>query len=317
MSFQRSKAEAMLKKTLNNIGNKSDFGLVINWKFHLQHKWVSAFSPYLVEAIIDEFDPIIISSQSGYWFHKDKLNYILSMEPGWAAPKIVYDPDLHCRIGVLVSDPHNKKDWFQRYIEDNNIAFVLSFYERPFFYHFPNFPQGRFRHFPWAVPDPFISDSEITVRNNEVAIFGGKNSDAYDVRNWCREQPGVQEFSLSGVENKEFSDEAYYLWLRKFDAIVAAGSSDPKYDLVTPKYFEIASSGALLVGQSCKDMETLGFDETNSLIFTQGDFLEKVQHFRAHPETFIPVREKGRNLILQQHKLSDRIKYLRKLYYGE
>jgi len=276
---------------------------------------VSAFSPYLVDAIIKEFNPIIISSQSEYWFHKEKLKYILSMEPGWAAPKIVYDRHLHHKIGVFVSDPHNKKDWFQRYIEDNDIEFALSFYERPFFFHFPNFAKSKFRHFPWAVPDQFISDNEITVRNNEVAIFGGKNSDAYDVRNWCREQPCVKEFDLSGVENKKFNDEAYYLWLRKFDAIVAAGSSDQKYDLVTPKYFEIASSGALLMGQDCKDLGTLGFNETNSLIFNTDDFIGKVQQYKTHPEKFIAVREKGRNLIIQKHKLSDRIKYLRTMFY--
>lgn len=299
---------------LYNLFKKSNYGLVINWEFHKRNKWASALSPYLVNAIIKKFNPIIITSQFEYSFYKNRLKYIISLEPGWAAPKITYDKHLNHIVGVFVSDPHNKIDWFQKYIEENKINYVFSYYNYPFFYHFPDFPKEKFFHFPWAIPDQFISTNKLFVRNSEISIFGGKNSNAYDTRNWCRDQEGITCFDNSGVENKKMKDSEYFLWLTNFDAIIAAGSSNPIYDLVTPKYFEIAAAGALVIGQYCNDLKILGFNEKNSIIFDKENFKEKIQHFRDNPEYYIHVRENGRDLIKQKHKISDRIQQMENVF---
>lgn len=291
----------------------SDVGLVIDWKFHRQNRWVSIFMPQLVRSFVDKFSPHIISSQLEYDLLKKKLKLIISMEPGWAAPRIKYDGKMEHVICVVVSDPHNKTEWFADYVWKNGFDYVLSLYRSPFFHHFPNFPQEKFIHFPWAVPDAFISESPLNVRLTDVAIFGGKNSDAYDVRNWCRQQKGVQDFYFSGVENKILSNASYFDWLGKLDAAIAAGSSLPKYDLVTPKYFEIPAAGALLFGQSCQDLCELGFNDENAIVFQQGDFLDQLHKYKKAPESFLPMRYRCRELIRSRHKVSDRIKQLEKL----
>lgn len=289
----------------------SEFGIVINWKFHLQNKWVSIFGPYLVKAIIEEFDPIIISSQTDYKWHKKKLKYIIAMEPRWAAPEIKYDKKIDQIVCMLSSDPHNKTEWLENYVQTNNIDYVLSQYFHPFFYHFPNFPSEKFIHFPWAVPDEFVLQSAITIQNNKVIVFGGKKGESYDLRNWCRAQKGITNYPYSGVENKIMSDIDYIRWLARFDAIIAAGSSNPKYDLVTPKYFEIASTGALLIGQYCKDLACLGFDDTNMLVFTKDNFINLVQKYKSNPESYLSIRKNGRELISGNHLISHRVKTLR------
>jgi hypothetical protein len=126
-------------KKLFQIFKKSDWGLLINWKFHEQNRWVCAQTPYFINAIIREFNPIIISSQLEYELHKRKIRNIISMEPGWGAPKIKYDKKQKHKIGVVVSDPHNKVNWFGDYIDNNEIDFVFSYYYYPFLYHFPKF----------------------------------------------------------------------------------------------------------------------------------------------------------------------------------
>lgn len=301
-------------KFLKNLKKKSDIGYAINWRFHERKKWVCALTPNLVDAIAKEFDPIIISSQWEYELNKKKLKYIIASEPGWSGPKINYDKKQKHIIGVFVSDPHNKTGWFQEYVQKNEISFVLSQYYYPFFYHFPDFPRRKFVHFPWAVPDQFLSSHRIMARSPEIAIYGGSASDAYDVRNWCRQQPGITSYSNSGVENKVMTDADYFQWLVGFDAIVAAGSSNQKYDLVTPKYFEIASAGALLIGQYCKDLDLLGFNESNALLFTKETFLERVQAYRKAPEKYIAARENGRELIKQHHLITHRIDLLKSLF---
>ena len=299
---------------MNKIFNERNIkiGLIINWRFHKNNKWVSALTPNLINEIIKTFNPLIISSKLKYLIYKSKLEYIISLEPGWAAPIIKFDKSKKHKIFVFISDPHKKKDWLINYVTLNNIDYILSYYYHPFFFHFPDFPKEKVIHFPWAIPDELINNEVISVRNNKVIIFGGKNNEAYDIRNWCRSQSGIISFNNSGVENKTFTNIEYFKWLRKYDAIVAAGSSDPKFDLVTPKYFEIASSGSLLFAQYCRDLELLGFNNTNCVIFNKDNFNTLVSKYKSNPEGYIELRKNGINLIRSNHTISERIKLLKK-----
>jgi hypothetical protein len=291
---------------------RKDVGLVVDWNRYQSNGFVSAMTPFLIEAILKVFRPTIISTQTDYNQHKKKLKKIVSIE--WGIPTIQYDTDLDCVKALAHSDPHYEPEKWEQYFTENQFDYVLSFYKAPFFYHNPKFDQAKFVHFSWAVPDAMIYPGPIKYRSDEIAIFGGKLSDAYDVRNWCRHQPGVTNYEYSGVENKKLDNKKYYHWLRQFDAVVAAGSSNPIYDLVTPKYFEIMAAGALLIGQSCQDFESLGFvDGENCLAFTKTDFLDRITCYRRSPSQYIEIREKGRDLILHQHKISDRIKLLKEL----
>jgi len=299
---------------INNFKKETEIALVINWKFHTHNKWVSVTTPYFVDAFIEEFNPLIISSQLEYELFKKKIKYIVSMEPGWAAPKIKYNKNMGHIIGVFASDPHNKINWFQEYVESNNITYVFSQYCSAFFYHFPKFPKERFIHFPWSVPDELIPKNNIELHDADIMIFGGQNSEAYDIRNWCRKQPDIIAFDNSGVENKKLSNKEYFDWLGTFDAIVAAGSSSPIYDLVTPKYFETAAVGSLLIGQSCTDLEKLGFNETNMLIFEKDNFNLKVQGYLKNKAGSLEKRKKGKQLILERHLVSHRVSYIKTLF---
>lgn len=290
---------------------KSDIGLVIDWPFHKANQWYVALTPYLINQVIDIFNPRIISNQEDYDSQKHNCTKIISIELG--IPKIKYDVGIQCKKYLFHSDPHYEVQKRSDYFIENRFDYVLSFYKSPFFYHNPDFDKKKFIHFPWSIPDEFIRQDEILVRNSDVVIFGAAKHDAYDVRNWCRQQPGVTNFNYSGVENKQLVGKPYFDWIRQFDAIIAAGSSSPEFDLVTPKYFEIAASGALLFGQYCEDLSSLGFDETNSVIFTKNDFLEKLDMYKSYPQKYLEIRRNGRALILARHKLSDRIKLLKEL----
>lgn len=295
------------------VNSESGLGLVLNTNRHYSKSWVSASTYYLIEEIIRLFKPVIIDAQKTYEENKNILSKIISMEPGWGAPNINYGKNHGKLIGVFLSDPHSKTSWFKKYFEDNDISFVLSYYYSPFLYHFPNFDRSKIVHFPWSVPDRFIENDNVVLHNNGISIFGGKDSDAYDMRNWCRSFDFINCYNYSGVENKVLSDEKYYFWLRQFDAIVAAGSTNPKYDLVTPKYFEILSSGALLIGQECTDLDLLGINDTNALLFNKTNFISKCKYFLSHPDEFLTVRKNGLSLIKNKHSHSQRMKYLAKL----
>lgn len=298
------------------LANNTDsrFGLVIDRRFHRADGWVSALTGYLVEAMIQAFRPVIISSQFDYWRHKRRLRYIISLEPGWAAPRIRYDARYEALKAVFYSDPHYRTKERFDYFRRNGFDYVFSYYRLPFFRHFDGFPEEKFVHMPWALPEQYVRQGELVPRTNEVAIFGGQQGDAYDVRNWCRQQTGVTCFDYSGVENKQLSDAEYFSWLATLDAAIAAGSSQKTYDLVTPKYFEIAAAGALLLGQSCGDLAALGFNDSNMIVFEQSDFNEKLSRYRDNYQDYRMTREAGRDLILDQHLISHRIKRIQEKF---
>lgn len=295
-----------MEKTINK-----DFGFILDSNHHKNNKWVCSLTPFLVEGIIREFNPVIIDSQSKYDQHKNDIKTYFSMEPGWGAPKIKYDIKKESTKGMLLSDPHSKTSWLEDYVCENEIDYVFSYYKQPFFKYFPNFDKKKFIHFPWAIPDKWIFSGRVNNNGNLPSIFGGQKSDAYSFRNWCRKQKGVINYENSGVENKRMTDNNYFLWLRDKDAIIAAGSFGSKYNLVTPKYFEIPSSGSLLIGQFCEDLDGLGFNQNNSLIFkSKGEFRTKIKTYIEHPDEYLEMRERGRDLILSRHKISDRLKLI-------
>ncbi|MCP4891251.1 MAG: glycosyltransferase family 1 protein [Planctomycetaceae bacterium] len=300
-------------------------GLVCDRSFLTEQRYVCALTPELIHAFERQFEICWIGNQKQFNQARGQVDFIISMEPEWAAPllhwrwksrwQILGDrPNIPCF--VLMSDPH-KQHWRQRYFMKNRLDAVLALYDQPSRKHFKAIPDDKIISFPWSVPESWISHDDLTCRDQEkLMIFGAATGPAYELRNWCREQEFVASFNNSGVEDQVVSWSEYIGWLGSFDAIIAAGSEDPTYRLTTPKYFEIAASGALLFAQETDDLTMLGFrDGENCVIFRQDSFLSKAQHYldTRSDQRWLEIRENGRRLIRNRHTNSCRIETLRRL----
>lgn len=290
-------------------------GLVLDREFHELNKWVSATTPYLVNRILQQFECSIITSQAEYEAILPRVDVILSMEPGWAAPvldfnrtKAIKDEFNKKSSFILYSDPHKDK-WREDYFLTNHFDYILAYYDAPTKYHFRKTPHNRILHFPWCVPDHWITHNQIECKGQKsIAIFGAQHHDAYTVRNWCRNFPFVENNSFSGVENKVLSGEEYILKLQSYDAAIAAGSDAQEYRLTMPKYFEIPATGALLFAQKTDDLGELGFRHMeNCLFFTQDDFEKIAKEYLRNPHNYQQIRTAGRELIRKRHSLSKRM----------
>jgi hypothetical protein len=291
-------------------------GLILDPEFYMLDKAVVALTPELIRALCSNFDTRLIYDQDTFDKHCREVDILLSMEPKWAAPVLRWDrcgrfrrslPKCPCL--VLMSDPHIEQ-WRQRYFLNQGLDYILALYYDPFLRHFTSIPTQRLVHFPWSVPSEWIMDDPISYAGQlDVMLFGASADPAYNVRNWCREQEGVESYQYSGVENKVLKGRAYFEWLRGFDAVVAAGSSDPKYGLTTPKYFETAAAGSLLFAQDTPDLERLGFkDGVNCVV-------EKISLYRSAPgdPRWLALRRAGRELISHRHTINERLSSLRAL----
>ena len=301
--------------------DKLRVGLILFKQRHYEKKWTCALTPRLVEGILERLNCAWVESQQDYEQCIDEVDAFISMEPGWAAPILEFTRTRALRIKlaekpafIFMSDPHYGK-WRQKYFLKNRFDYILAFYYFPTLFHFRKIPAERLIHFPWSLPDEWIFRGDITYSGEtRIACFGAGNHEAYSIRNWCRTFPFVEGTYNSGVENKVMTDEEYIDWLRNKDAVIAAGSDDPKYMLTTPKYFEIAASGALLFAQYTEDLERLGFQHmVNCVIFNRDNFVELSEEYLGNPESYLQIRKAGVDLIRQRHSLSQRLSFLEEL----
>ncbi len=293
-------------------------GLILTKERHYEKGWTCTLTPKLVEALLKRFECSWMENQKDYENHLGDVDVLLSFEPVWAAPALKFRRRKAVREKfdslpsmMMFSDPH-KDGWRQNYFLKNRIDRVLAYYFHPTLRHFTKIPPERIVHFTWAVPDEWIGSQPLQYHGGDkIACFGAGKHEAYDVRNWCRSFPFVEATYNSGVENKQMSDLEYIRWLQAKDAAVAAGSDHPKYRLTTPKYYEIAASGALLFAQETDDLKRLGFEHgLNCLVFNRDNFEALAREYLADPESYTPIREGGRELIRERHSLSRRLDFL-------
>ena len=299
-------------------GERLRLGLICDRSFQEEDRWTVNTTSHLVNGFIRRFDTTWIQSQQDYERCLGDVDLLISMEPVWAATVIdfVRTPALRSELAgkvslVLYSDTH-KDGWREDYFLNNQLDRVLAFYDAPTRRNFRRIPQERIIHFPWTMPDQWISRAPIVFNGqNKLMVFGGSKSPAYTVRNWCRTFPFVESSSYSGVENRVLKAEEFMHWLSRHDAIIAAGADDPKYRLTTPKYFEICASGALLFGQETDDLGALGFRHMeNCVIFDRANFEKLAMDYCRHPQDFLDIRLAGRELVRSRHTLSRRLDVL-------
>lgn len=306
-------------KEIDQYSKNSEYGLVINWGGHVRQLWSVAEYPFLISQFIDRFDPIIITSQRLYNKKADDLEHLfLFGTRDREGPALDIKRD-HENILLFASDPHNMSDWLYNYIYQNNIDFILSPYYDPFLYHLPDIDEKKLIHFPWAVPKKHVIKKENIVFKNSDKVYmtGASGGDIYKFRDWCRKQPEIVDYATSGHQNKVYTNEEYYRWLREFDSMVVAGAHSQKYQYLFAKYFEVPAAGSLLFAQHVEDIQRAGFNSSNCVLFnSKEEFKTKIEEYQNDPRSYMDKRRKGVELISSRHTVEDRINLVERIYDG-
>ncbi len=287
-------------------------GYVLNLDAHLCNKWLAGITSYKHNRIIKNLNCIVLENQQDYNKYKEDLDVIIAPEPGYCGPFIKYQKRKPKLKYIELSDPHLDTELRQDYILENNFSFILAIYYSPTLFHFKKIPKKRIISFPRSIPDEFIYKGPIrTPTQNYIMVFGQTRDAIYETRKWCKKFDFVKTFPHSSI-NKILTDSEYFKWLQEFDAIIAAGSLDPKYKLVMPKYFEVPASGSLLFAQEADDLPLLGFKNNNNcIIFNKENFKKQAYDYLKNKENYVKIRENGRDLILNRHTLSKKIQFLK------
>lgn len=296
----------------------SRYGLVLNWGLHQSDNWTAACYPVFVERFIKRFDPVVITGQREYDRRAEELEHIFAFGVrNKKGPTLEYDINLNQTVLMFASDPHDRSEYLHDYIRENEIDYVLTPFYNPFLYHIPGIDEERLVHFPWPVPDKHIINPDAIEYHGDEAVHisGASGSGAYELRDWCRNHPDVAEHANSGTQNKTMTNSEYYMWLRNFDASIAAGSLCEQWQYVVPKYYEIPAAGSLLFAQYCEDLDRLGFDDSNCIVFhSKEDFKKKIEAYLDAPEEYLERRKNGAGLIASEYSISDRLDNVEALF---
>ncbi|WP_346209176.1 glycosyltransferase [Aeromonas salmonicida] len=299
------------KKSKEEKTNHSEVVFICSLPFFYQRRWQVVSQADLWHDFVSQENCLICGSFLSYWLFARHKKTVISLEPKYAAPCIKFSKR-HIKTFVMISDSHSKS-WLPRYIVKNNITDVITPYKMTLEYtgfHKP-LAQSRVHSLPWCVLDKLLDDVKVCAKDNVVLGFGQTGGRVYDLREWSFNTGVLASFNYAGSGNQKFSGDAYYHWLRTYDACVVAVSSDALFNCPVAKFFEVPSQGLLLFGFKTVDLESFGFvDGINYIEVTKENFLEKIKDFKNNPESYLQIRRNGFELIKARHTVSKRLEQL-------
>lgn len=299
------------KKSKDFKVNKSEVVFICSLPFFYQRRWQVVSQADLWHDFVNQENCLICGSFISYWLFARHKKTVVSLEPKYNAPCIRFSKR-HARAFLFISDSHSKS-WLPEYIVKNNITDILTPYKKTLEYTGFHKPLNELKvhSLPWCVLDRLLEDIEIISRDNKVLGFGQTGGLVYDLRDWSFNTGVLSSFNYAGSGNKKFSGDAYYHWLRTYDACVVAMSSEELFNYTVAKFFEVPSQGLLLFGFKTTDLEDFGFvDGLNYIEVTKENFLEKIKDFKNNPQSYLEIRKKGFELIKSKHTVSKRLQQL-------
>jgi len=119
--------------------------------------------------------------------------------------------------------------------------------------------------------------------------------------------PGYMASTLAVINSEKHKINAEYInELHKYYCCVATSS---KVDYVVAKYFEIPSTGSLLLANYTPDLDRLGFiDGKHYVSITEENFFKTLDDVLNNPKRYDRIRREGMDFVLNNFSIFERFK---------
>lgn len=274
-----------------------------------------------------------------YWYENGHIKTILqelNIEPDFIfqydiawnyglAPKIEGLSEIDIPFGCFVIDLHWNPKSRMQYFEKNNVDVIFSVSKHPFLQLFPQYGQ-QLCWLPWAINPEVMKDWGMkkdidSLLMGLVYVTGetrGKFAlprkippegryafrDAVFMR--MKEEPGFVLHPHPGHRVKESKrlivKEDYGKELNRSKIFYTCGSRNEAGAPAVLKFFEAPACKTLLLAETNKDMQDLGFiDGENYIACTIDNFYEKTQYYLTHEEERKRIAENGYHFVHNHH----------------
>ncbi|MFD2628590.1 glycosyltransferase family protein [Oceanobacillus kapialis] len=261
-------------------------------------------------------------------FHYDiAWNYSL-------APKIDGLEEIGIPKGCFVIDLHWKPEERRKYIEENRIDLVFSATRHPFLKVFPEY-EKKLRWLPWAINPSVMKDWKLE-KTIDTLLMGLVYVDKYNqgdhqlpksvppkgryafrdaVFNVMRDDPDFVYHPHPGHRvrrgNNLVINEKYAQELNRAKIFFTCGSRMETGGIAVLKFFEAPACNTLLLAETNKEIESLGFiDGVNFVACTPDDLAEKTAYYLTNNKERLRIARNGHQLVHTNHTNQKRAEQL-------
>lgn len=224
--------------------------------------------------------------------------------------------------GILFWDLHRDQQKFKRFVYENDIDLIFSFYRDTFHEFFPELSH-KFRWLPNYVNIDEFKDYHLE-KEIDFLLMGAVDDYIYPLRSKIAKEmngyPGFIHHEHPGYKNYNENEEAKSLVGKYFAMEINKAkmffTDASRYNFPVAKYFEVPACNTLLLASGSKELEDLGFIDGETFVeINQDNFLEKALYYLKNKKERKKIAKRGYEMVRKKHSSTQRaqefISYIR------
>jgi hypothetical protein len=225
--------------------------------------------------------------------------------------------------GVLYWDIHTTQNEFRKFVWQNNIDLIFSFYRDSFRSFFPEFAM-KLRWLPNHVYTREFKDYGLR-KEIDFLLIGALSQKVYPLRTKiAKEMAGVKGFlhhdhpgyrDFAPAEEKEQLVGSYFA--REINKAKIFFTDDSIFKYPIAKYFEVPACNTLLLASGSQELEDLGFiDKVTFVEINENNYMKKAFYYLEHDREIEEIARRGYEMVRKNHSTTVRarqfINYIRR-----
>ena len=213
-------------------------------------------------------------------------------------------------IGMIINDLHDAVDRQKKFINENNIKYIFSFYRDTFKIYYPEY-LDRMVWFPHWVNTDIFRDYKLK-KSIDYLLMGEIYGYVYPLRKkiveTMKNEPGFLYHPHPGykfsVEPDEYVGEKF---AREINSAKIFLTDDSIYHYPVLKYYEVLACNTLLLATASKELEDLGFiPGENFVAINEDNFVSEARYYLSHEKEREEIARKGYEMVRQRHSARKR-----------
>ena len=216
--------------------------------------------------------------------------------------------------GVLFWDIQKHQEWFRRFVYENDIDLIFSFYRDAFTSYFPELLY-KFRWLPNYVNIEEFKDYQ-QEKEIDFLLMGAVDEETYPLRSIVDKgmsgYPGFIHHHHPGHyhdfdENEESQSLVGKYFAMEVNKAKMFFTDDSIYKFPIAKYFEVPACKTLLLASGSKELEDLGFIDGETFVeINEHNYKEKGLYYLEHEEERKAITERGYQMVRERHTTAKR-----------
>lgn len=215
--------------------------------------------------------------------------------------------------GVLIHDLHRDNHLYTRFILENEIDLVFTFYRDAFLHLYPQLAD-KMVWLPASINPNIFKDYGLE-KKIDFLMMGAKVRKWYPLRSIIHEEmknkPGYVYHGHPGYRNLNEEERKRFLvgekYAREINRAKIFFTCDLIYKYPVKKYFEVTACNTLLLASGSKELKDLGFIHGETFIeINSKDVRQKANYYLYNEAERLAIAKRGHEMVMKNHTMEKR-----------